>query len=410
MTALADPEALSPVAARRSLASAATMVIAVSLPSFMVGALTVPISRDLDFGTGRLGIALGCCYAITAVTSPAASRVVTCIGAHRALRVAGALTTIGLVAIALAPSPALLTAAVAFVGIPNALTQPASNEMLAVVEDPRQRALSFGLVQAAVPTGALAAGTAVAMASYGTTWRTVFLLAAATTLVGQLVVPRTPARPAALRQSAVSPAPAPVEVCGGARLMAALLISGCLASAAATSLPAYAATTGLAAGAAAWVVAAAQIGGSLASITVRVLAPVRTNVATLRGRLHTIAALQALGAVAMLGLATGTATGFVLGTLAAFGFGWGWNGLYNLVVALARPGQVARSTGLSQAGVFAGGALGPLAFALVVHGRHVSTGWLTMAALLTVAAAAAVVAARRTRTVPVHPTPQEMCP
>lgn len=410
MTALADPDADTRVRAGRSLASAATIVVAVSLPSFMVGALTVPISRDLDFGAAELGIALGCCYAITAALSPGAGRVVTRIGAEHALRVAGALTTVGLVAIALAPSPALLATAVAFVGIPNALTQPASNEMLAGIDEPRMRALSFGLVQAAVPTGALVAGTAVAMASYGTSWRTVFLLAAATTLVGQAVVPRTAARHAAPRQSAVSPPPGPARVDGGAELMAALVVSGCLASAAATALPAYAATSGLAAGAAAWLVAAAQIGGSLASITVRVLAPVRTSAATLRTRLLTIAALQGLGAAAMLCLATGTPTGYVVGTLAAFGFGWGWNGLYNLVVALARPGKVARSTGLSQAGVFAGGALGPLAFGLVAHERHVSTGWLAMALVLAIAAAAAATAARHARTVPIPTTPEEICP
>lgn len=398
---------------RRQLVGTAAVVVAVVIPPFLVGALATRIGQDLPFGTAQLGLALAACYIVTCVLSPLGGRFVGRVGADAALRIAGAMTTLGLLGIAAASRAEHLLLALAFIGIPNALTQPSSNEILSRVEEPRLRALSFGLVQASIPTASLIAGSVLAIASYGTSWRGSMLAVAALTVVAQLVLPRTPrtGRGAVVRRhrrSAPGATADPRDLVGGRPLMAAVILTGCLASAAATALPSFGASTGLAIGVAPWLVAGSQIAGSLTSIAVRVVAPVVTSHATLRRRLLTVAALQALGLVAMLGMATGTPAGFVVGSIAAFGFGWGWNGLFNLIVALARPGRIASATGLTQGGVFLGGTLGPLTFTAIAGEDHFGSGWIAMAGIMAVAVVSAGFAAQRAGGSSPAPRPQEM--
>lgn len=380
------------------------MVVSVVVPPMLVGALATRIGQDLHFGTRELGIALAVCFLVTSALSPLGGRVVARLGAEASLRLAGVMTTGGLVGIATATRAEHLVLALAFIGIPNALTQPSSNEMLSLVREPRLRALSFGLVQASIPTASLVAGALLAVASYATSWRGPVLAVAVATVLAQLVLPRTPRAPAgehAVRRGGAAPTVAePADRMGGPQLMVAVVLTGCLASAAATALPSFAATTGVAVGVTPWLVAGSQVAGSLASIIVRIVAPVATSHASLRRRLLTVALLQGLGVVAMFGLATGTPAGFVVGTICAFAFGWGWNGLFNLIVVLARPGRIAPSTGLTQAGVFFGGAVGPLTFAVIGGDGHVGAGWLAMASIMAAAVACATYAAHRAGGIP----------
>lgn len=393
---------MSELNTRRRVVGTAAVVVSVVVPPFLVGALATRIGQDLPFGPADLGRALAACYIVTCLLSPIGGRVVERMGATAALRVAGAMTTLGLLGIAAATRAEHLLLALAFVGIPNALTQPASNEMLSRVEEPRLRARSFGLVQASIPTASLIAGSVLAVASYGTSWRGSMLAVAALTVAAQLVLPRSPHKPPGdgvrrLREPAATANADPRDLVGGRPLMAAVILTGCLASAAATALPSFAASTGLAIGVAPWLVAGSQVTGSLTSILVRVMAPVATSHATLRRRLLTVAGLQGLGLLAMLAIASGTPVGFVVGSIAAFGFGWGWNGLFNLIVALARPGRIAAATGLTQAGVFLGGTVGPLSFAAIARDDHFGAGWVAMAAMMGVAVVSAGFAAHRAR-------------
>lgn len=383
------------IGTRWGLAGVTAVVVCSVIPPFLVGALAPQIRSDLPFHTGHLGLALSACYTVTAVLSPVAGWFVGRVGARRSLRLACGLTTLGLVGISSATRAEHVILALALVGIPNALTQPASNDVLSRVKAPRRRALSFGLVQASIPAASLIAGVVLAAASYGISWRGSVLVVAAVTVLAQLALPRSAAargRPGSPRPSRpVAPDPTPP---GSRVLLFGLVATGCLASAAATALPSFAATTGLAAGLAPWVVAAAQIAGSVTSVVIRVLAPLATSHASMRRRLHAIAGLMLLGTVAMAGIATGTTAGFVLGSIAAFGLGWGWNGLYNLVVATVRPGRIAATTGITQAGIFLGGTLGPLAFAVAARSADHDAAWLLMAAVMGAAALAAASAAR----------------
>lgn len=86
---------------------------------------------------------------------------------------------------------------------------------------------------------------------------------------------------------------------------------------------------------------------------------------------------------------------FLLGAVAvAYGAGWGWNGLLNLAVVRQVPYAPAAATGVTQTGVNAGGALGPIAFGVVLAGTSYSRAW-EMVSVLALAAALLVVVSRR---------------
>ena len=121
-------------------------------------------------------------------------------------------------------------------------------------------------------------------------------------------------------------------------LLAVLVLAGFLASTAATSLPSYVASTGLDTGLSPAVVAGAQMLGSIACATTRIGAPLSVSRATARRRLTLIAALLTAGASGYVALGTGTSAGFLVGTLVAYAFGSGWNGLFNQVV-VQRPSR-----------------------------------------------------------------------
>lgn len=392
----------------QTVGTAAAVVSAV-VPPFLVGALADEIRHDLTFTTGQLGLAMAACYTVTGLLSPLGGRFVAMIGAPAALRATCAMSTVGLVAIACATSAAHLILALAFVGVPNALTQPSSNELLSGVESPRRRALAFGLVQASIPAASLVAGALLAASSLGSSWRWSILAVATATVLAQVLLPGR-ARPTTEgsspsgRRKHTTTAHGPLV--GGPTLMAALVAAGCLASASATALPSFVATSGTAAGLAAGLVAAAQVSGSLFSVVVRIAAPVATSQASLSRRLLTVAGLHLLGGGAMLAVASGTRTGFLLGTLCAFAFGWGWNALFNLVVALARPAGIAAATGITQTGVFLGGAIGPLVFAALIRVGDHDAAWIAMATLMIAAAVSTTWAAQHVRTTsdPARPT------
>jgi MFS family permease len=169
-----------------------------------------------------------------------------------------------------------------------------------------------------------------------------------------------------------------------------LVVTGTLASAAATALPSFTATAGLAQGLSPFGVAAAQIAGSLGSVVVRIAAPVAVRTASRRARHAVVAGLVATGSLGLLLLLAGTAATFVAGAVLGFAFGWGWNGLYNQLVATSSPDRVATATGVTQTGVFLGGTAGPVLFAVIVDRTGFTAAWLTMAVLMAVAAVSAL--------------------
>lgn len=373
-------------------AGVAAVIVCAAIPPFLVGALAPRLAADFIFDTARLGLAVAGYYLVSGVLSPLGGRLVDRLGPTLTFRVAAATTTVGLLAIAAAQSAMHVGIALTLLGLPNSLVQPAANRMLSEVSAPRARALAFGVVQAAIPTATLVAGAVLAVASYGSSWRWTVLAVGGFTVAVQLVVPRV------TRDVGLSPKPRPEVVPAPApyndpRLMVALVATGFFASAAATSLPSFIASTGLALGLSALSVSTAQVLGSLACILLRIVAPLLSSHSSLALRCGMVSVLLALGVGGYLGLASGTAAGFLLGAVVAYACGWGWNGLFNLVVVGVRPGGIAAATGKTQGGVFLGGLVGPLLFATIARDGNYGAAWLALSAGVVVAVGSSTYAA-----------------
>ncbi|WP_344077044.1 MFS transporter [Luedemannella helvata] len=374
---------------QRLIRAAAVIALSAALPSFLVGALAPRINEDMRFGATEIGIAMTVCYTVAGVLSPLGGRVVARLGTTVAARLTCALATLGLLGISAAGSAGHLVLALAVVGCANTMFQPASNSLLLGVSEPRRQAFGFGTVQGAIPVAALLSGASLAVAGAGPDWRLITLVAAAATACAQFTI--------GVGRPAVAPARSrPANPVASPRLaVLPLLVTGTIASAAASTLPSFTATAGHANGLSPTAIALAQIAGSLGSVAVRIAAPVAMSNAALGRRLGVVAALMAVGTVGLLLLVTGGQVGFVCGAVLGFAFGWGWNGLYNQLVAVASPGRVATTTGITQAGVFLGGTVGPAIFAVIAVRAGFGPAWAAMAVLLGIAAIAAISARPR---------------
>ena len=107
-----------------------------------------------------------------------------------------------------------------------------------------------------------------------------------------------------------------------------------------------------------------------------------------RSRLLVVSAVMLLlGALGLAVLAAGTAPALlVIGTVLAFGPGWGWNGLLVLAVVRSNRNAPGAATGIVLAGGTAGAVIGPLVFAWVLAHSDVASGWAAMSAAATISA------------------------
>ncbi|MDQ6522531.1 MFS transporter [Nocardioides sp. LHD-245] len=394
MTSTIEPSTTTGV---RAVAGVLGTLVAVSVPPFLVGTLAIQMGRTMAFGAGDVATAVAGYYAVSALLSPFSGRFVAWCGPLVALRLAALGSMLGLVGVALAGDAAAVVIALTLIGIPNSLVQPASNQILSGIGPGRVRAIAFGAVQSAIPAATLIAGALLAAVGGTGSWRAAVWAVAVLVAAVQLAIPfgrdavarapRLPAGPAV-------PGTTPVPV-GGAPLVAALVGGAFLGSVAATTLPSFLAVTGQHAGVSPQVVGAVQIAGSLTCIVARVLASWTGGRHEGADSLRAVGSMLAGGALGYVLLGTGSGWGFLVGALAAYGLGWGWNGLFNLSVTQARPHSIAAVTGLTQGGVFFGGVCGPLLFAAVAGSGRYGPAWYVIA--IAAAASAALIAHARQR-------------
>jgi predicted MFS family arabinose efflux permease len=134
--------------------------------------------------------------------------------------------------------------------------------------------------------------------------------------------------------------------------------------------------------------------GSLVSIIARIALGAAADMGRIP-LLRSVAVLFMGGAVAYACLAVGSGwVPIVIGTVFAFGMGWGWSGLSILAIVRASPGSAGAATGITQAGVFAGAVFGPLSFGWVVQHGSYAMAWSIMAGVAVAASALAVLGHR----------------
>lgn len=175
-----------------------------------------------------------------------------------------------------------------------------------------------------------------------------------------------------------------------------LAVSAVLASAGPNALGAYLATTAVAAGIGEGMAGLVLAAGSAVSIGVRVVAGWLAD-RTASHRLTPMAAMLAGGALGFGLLAISAPAAVLLGAVLAFGMGWGWPGLFNLSIVSRHLDAPAAASGVTQTGIYAGAAAGPVAFGLLAAATSLTAAWAAVAAVALTAAALVALAERRYR-------------
>jgi MFS family permease len=358
-------------ALRPILVAASTTALGV-LPVFLLGGLSVLMAPELGFDNRGLGFAVSAFFGVSALAASPAGRFGDAVGPRRAMRIGVALSVSCLVGIGLlARSWWILVGFLAVGGVGNSLSQMAGNVLLVATTPIRRRGIAFASKQAAVPFANFAAGAAVPLLGLTIGWRWAFPL---TALLASVLLVRMPV----------------VSAQGGRSRNASIHRSALLLLAAAGTLSAGAGNA-----AAAFLVPALTDGGTPVSTAGLLLglggaagiaSRLGAGLALDRFRFdgfHGAAALVAVGALGFVALARqpNSLALLVLATVMVFGAGWGWAGLFTFAVAQSNPDAAGRATGITQAGIFTGGVLGPSLFGVVVEAAGYPAGWLVSAGL-----------------------------
>lgn len=370
--------------------SASALTTLGAIPPFLVGSQAVLMQRDLHFGPTVLGVVVSTFFGVAALATVFGGGLLERWTRRRAQVLSGVLVALGGFGLAFgARRWELLIVAMAVLGLANAACQGTSNQTVATALPPHRRGLGFGIKQSAVPAAVMFGGLAVPTmtAAYG--WRSTFIVTGAIGLVVIALALRSAASPPRAKAGGGDSATAdraprvPLLLCG-------LAIT--FASAAANFLGAYLASwahlVGLTVGQAGLLMAA----GSGSSILIRIFAGHRAD-RRFGGNLPIVAVQMFCGAASLLliGLLDVPWAVALFGFL-SFGLGWSWPGLFLFAAARIGRDAPAQASSVVQAGAFAGGAIGPVTFGLLISGVSFQGAWIVAAGSFLVAGTLVLVA------------------
>ncbi|MCU1555399.1 MAG: hypothetical protein JWM13_2885 [Arthrobacter sp.] len=377
---------------QRATAIAALTTVVAVLPVFLVGGLAVQLEQDLGMTASALGVAVATFWAVSALLSAPAGYVASGLGLRRGVPLAVGLGFVALAGIAfVTPHWAWLMVWLSFAGAANALIHPLSNGLIVDQVAVRNRAFSFGLKQAAIPTATLTAGLSVPVFALTVGWNWTFALAAllAAALIPALLRTLPGAAPRRRSGKAVrEPLPRRLKP-----FLFATAVASALGAGQANVVGAFTVTmavqAGFGAAGAGLLLGAASVAGILARPLVGIAAD-----RGIGGSMATVALMMGAGSLGLLGMASGFPIAYAAGAVVAFGLGWGWNGLAHYVVSRTAHPFTIQATGITQSGTYIGGTLGPLLFGIVFSQFSPAVGW-TLAAVVAAAGAAASLVAFR---------------
>lgn len=362
----------------------AILIVVVSTqPVFLLGAGFLSIGPEFGFGATGLGLITASFFLAASLASPPFGRLVQRIGWRTAVRFNAVLSGVILVVIALfARTLVVFAALIVAGGFVYGLANAAANLALAEHVDPQRRAMTFGMKHAGIPGSTLIAGLAIPVVILNLGWRSAYALAAALGgVVWALTRTETPQAqpPSSDPRRRVEPM--------GTRLLIALALGASMATWGAIALSTYlvaaAVDRGLTEAAAGWLLFA----GSTASIASRVGAGYLTDRVGGRG-FAAMAMLTSVGVVVFLMFGVATGMVFAVLVLIAFATGWGWPGLMTYTVVNANAGTAARSSGITQAGIFLGAGAGPIVLGLAADRFGFDVIWILAAFTLALATVA----------------------
>lgn len=352
----------------------ATAALAVTvtglLPVFLVSVAVFQLGPDLGFGPGTLGALVAgffTCSALAAFGMGRSARATSTTGCVRAAALVSAacLFSIGL----LVRDTASLAVVLLLAGLSNGFGQPASNALIAAAVPWNHQGVAYGAKQAAIPLSGLLGGLAVPLVALPYGWRPVFLGAGALAVLVAAGVPRG-VPTAGTSTTGASPAAGPFRWAPLLVLSSGLVLAAGTGNALGTFFVASAVAAGEHPGTAGLLAAVGGAGGAVARVVLGLLAD------RYEGRwLAVVAVLVATGAAGHGLLATGDRVLLPVAVLLAYCTGWAWAGLSTYVVVRMHPDSAARATGVAQAGVALGAALGPLTFGAVSAALSFQAAW-----------------------------------
>ena len=351
-------------------------LVLAALPLFMVGGLAVQMRADLGLSPASLGAALTTGFVVGAVSAPFGGRIADRLGARSALLLGASLSGMALFGLGVfTNSWVRLVAFLAVAGLAVAITDPGLAILVNTTIERERHGLAFGLKEASIPAATLAAGVAVPAIALTVGWRWAF----ATGVVPLAVVMTLLFRVSATNETrATGPRTAapqlPTSAPRGAIFLTA--VAAALGTAAASGVGVFltesAVAMGIGPGAAGLLLAT----GSVAGIITRISSGLLADRSGRGDHFQIIAAMLAVGGLAMALGGTGHNVLLVIGTIGAFAGAWGWTGLYFLSLVKASPTNPGAVSGIGVAGLGAGNAAGPILFGLAAQTLSFRAAWI----------------------------------
>lgn len=367
---------------------------------FLTGASFFVMGPELGLSTKGLGFLTATFFMVAAASSVTIGSWVQRVGWQRAMRMTGLIAATTSIGIALFARDVLsLVGFTAVAAVGYGMANPAGNQAIADAVPPDRRATVTAIKHAGIPLATLLAGLSVPTIVVAFGWRPAFLLAGMGALLVVLAVPRGRVEPRVhegreRRQAARVLTP---------RDLTLLALGSSFAVFAATSLGAFGVSASIAAGLGPATAGWLQTIGSGASIATRIAAGWITDRVHGRG-FAGIITLAGAGVVVFAGMAVALPPVFTVLFVLAYATGWGWPGLLTFTVINANTGTAAKSSSVTQAGVFLGSALAPLILGAVADERGFAAMWPIVSGTLFIAVLVIGRVARRARDLPVEVT------
>ncbi|MFF5987119.1 MFS transporter [Prauserella flavalba] len=355
------------------------------LPVFLTGAMTVQISAELAFDPAGLGLAVALYFAVSALVSLPIGKLVERLGSGRTSRIAvlGAAACMLLIA-GLAQNYATLLTFLLCSAWCNVMGQLSSNLTLARLMPTVRMGLSFGAKQASVPLATLLSGVAVPAVGLTIGWRWAYVIGAVIALASLITAPRGSGPSSREKAVPEDRATAALSV-----IAAAAGLGSASANALGIFLVASAVERGVSPGLAGLVLTLGSVVGLLMRLLHGWLADRRSG-----GHVAVVAGCLLLGAAGLALLAAPGPVWLIIGTVLGFGLGWSWPGLLQFAVVRLNPSAPAAATAIVQAGVYAGGFVGPIGFGFLATHMSFTVAWSVSAAAMLLAGGAVLLGRR----------------
>ncbi|MEX2376261.1 MAG: MFS transporter [Dehalococcoidia bacterium] len=360
------------------------------LPMFLLGAFAPEIREAFDLTQSQFGLIAASFWLTNALLSIAGGRLIQRFGAALGITVSTILGVLSLIGVATAPSVPFLLGALVVGGIAVATTQPTGNLLLMGSTPVGRLGLAFGVKQASIPVAAVVSGLAVPTIGVALGWRWAFAFSCL--LAVWLLL-----RVRVLAMPALHP-PKRHEPSGHIPGLALLAGIGMAASMVGTGVSAFfvesAVDNGITSTQAGVWFAAAGAAGVAGRLIAGLVVDRRTSDTDNIGLLASLLAVGAMG-FALLAIADSWWLRLIA-TAPAFAAGWGWNGLFHLIVSKRGSGRAAHATGVTQTGMALGGMCGPILFGFLIE--HLAGGdvWFVATGLLSLGATGLLLLKRQT--------------